>query len=459
MALETRLEPRLEQKLKLTQELRASIELLQLNELDLEGRLEEELLVNPFLSLEPEPEPWEERVRLGTDYSLPEEEEEGDWLSRQAGETSLWENLLWQIQVSPFPEDTKALAEKLLEHLSEEGFLRETDRELSEILEVPEERIRAARELLFTLEPEGIGAEGPLEAMLIQLKERGEGESLAARILRECREELEAGDWQGIGERLAVPPEELAKARETLKGLRPYPLLGTKGEKGIYYLKPDLLLKERPDGGFEVTLYEEKGRKRLHLRNSPLLWEKLTPQEKQYIREKTRAGKLLLRSLSYRELTLLRIAEYIIMKQGHILLYGENQAVPLTMREIAEALNLHESTVSRTIQNKTILTPRGLRELKSFLRHGGVEQFTPYRIQQRIREIISQENPQDPLSDEEIRMRLKREGIEVARRTIAKYRAALGIPGQKERRKDQAPLPCSLEPPPASQPSPAPGIP
>lgn len=445
MELQTRLEPRLEHRLKLTQELRAGIELLTLTEPELDLELERASEENPFLKLEEDGDPREERYRYGTDYAFSDLSEEGDALERQASEMSLWEHLRWQIQISPVSQDEKAHQEMLLEFLSEEGYLREEDETLAKLLGIPVKAVERARSLLMTLEPEGVGARGPIEAMLYQLKSRGKEGSLAYRILTLCQEELEQRDWDSISKKLGVTSEELKAALEELKQLKPIPFAGWEGgmEGKTYFPPPDLILIPLPEGGFEVQLYEEGGKRRPSWSKPTFAWEKLSREEKEFIRQKIRAARLLLSSLTFRQLTLLRIAHYIIKKQGHILLHGEKEAVPLTMREIANALGYQESTVSRTLKNKTILTPWGIKELKSFLRHGGVEHFTPYQIQKRIQEIVEKENPSAPLSDEEIRMRLEHEGIRVARRTIAKYRAILKIPGQKERHKLGASLQTS----------------
>lgn len=438
MALETRLEPRPEQRLKLTQELRASIELLPLTEPELEQRLEKETEDNPFLILEDD-DGSEPRARFGTDFSVSPDEENP--IERHPNPSSLWEELLWQIRVSPYSPEEKALVERLLEYLDEEGFIRMKDERIAEELGVKVESVARARKILMGFEPPGIGAQGPIEAMLFELSERGLENSLAYRILNECRAELEESAWMEIASKLRVTAEEIESALKLIKTLHPFPLALWQGKSeslSTSFSPPDLVLVELPGGEFVVQLYEE-GRRRPRYRNTPISWEKLTPQEKKFLNEKLRSARLLLSSLTYRDLTLLRIGEYVIKKQGHILLHGEKEAVPLTIREIAEALGYHESTVSRLMQNKTILTPWGIRPLKSFLRHGGVEAFTPEKIQERIREIIAHENRTSPLSDEEIALRLRREGIPIARRTVAKYRALLGIPGRKERTRNSPP--------------------
>jgi RNA polymerase sigma-54 factor len=450
MALETRLEPRLEQRLKLTQELRTSIELLSLTEPELEQRLEKEALENPFLILG-EDDGSEPRARFGTDYSVSSEEENP--IERHPDAPSVWEYLLWQIRISPYSQEEKALAERLLEYLDDEGFIREEDERIALELEVNTERIAQARRILMGLEPPAVGAQGPVSAMLFELSERGLKNSLAYQILSECERELQESAWQEISSKLSARPEELEEAQKVLKTLHPFPLSRwqEKSESlSTSFSRPDLVLVELSGGEFVVQLYEE-GRRRPRYGKPQISWEKLTPQEKKFLNEKLRSARLLSSSLTYRDLTLLRIGEYIIKKQGHILLRGEKEAVPLTMREIAEALGYHESTVSRLMQNKTILTPWGVKELKGFLRHGGVEEYTPQRIQERIQEIVTHEKKSSPLSDEEISLLLKREGISIARRTVAKYRAILGIPGQRERVRAQ---PISNTEPPQTIPSP-----
>lgn len=429
------IQPKVEPRLRLTPELKVVAELLPLPSIELEEYLQKELEENPFLE-------WEEEddsiplSRIGVDFSLPPSDEETNLspLSFAKREESFVDFLSFQVRISPeIPSAEKEIVLQLIPLLDEKGFLPESDEEIGERLGLPPEKIRNARRWFSFLEPTGVGSRNLQECLKVQLEQRGAEFSPAYRIVTEGWEFLSEGEVSSLAEKLSLSEKEVQEGLSLLKTLTYAPRERFASSEEIP-IEPDLvLIYDEKEGQWRVDLYERPSRK---VRYNPyrIRFKDLTPKEKEFLREKIQHARFLIRALTTRELVLLRVGDAILKKQGDLLIKGESSAVPLTMREIARELSLHESTVSRAVQNKYILTPAGILPLKIFFRYGGVGDLTPANLMERIRKIISSENPRKPYSDEEIAQILTQEGFPTARRTVTKYRIMLGIPDSRKRR-------------------------
>lgn len=444
-ALGLRIETKLQAKLVLTPEIKTAIELLQLPHIELEQRIAEELEQNPLLEWDETFAPAPSQAasadgirREGTDFSQRTDGEDYDPFARMAADdTGLHAHLEWQVGIAPWPDAEKSLALDLIPMFGPDGYLRESDAELAAQYAVEESLVGCVRSLLQSLEPTGLGARNLAECLLLQLRERSDGDKtdLAIKVLDECCAELEAGDIAGICSRIGVDRASLDMALKQLRELDPMPGSRFRDDTADP-IQPELIIEPIAAGGWKVEPYHPWSRR---VRISSVMQrfqtepESFSPQEREYIKMKARAAEFFLNSLKQRELTLLRVCEAILLKQHALLEHGPDAAVPLTLKDIAEDVGLHESTISRVTRRKYAITPGGLLELKDFFRQS-VDGHTPAVIKQHLKTLIEQENSAKPLSDQVLANLLSKGGIDVARRTVAKYRMELNIPSRSERR-------------------------
>ncbi|QJA06937.1 RNA polymerase factor sigma-54 [Thermosulfurimonas marina] len=459
MALELKTQLKLRPELILTPQLRLALKLLQMNRLELEEYLRTEVEKNPVLELreedlslealaptgelhQDEEHPWEalfaEEFSPYPSFSF-EEPEEISWESRLKQEEGLYEHLRWQLTLAALSEEDLRLAEYLLRNLDERGYLTLSPAEAARDLGVSSERVEEVRRKIQFFDPVGVASLSVEECLLVQLDYLGFSDSLAARLVREHFRDLAKGvDF--LAQKLQVPPEEVAEALEIIRGLEPFP--GRAFSSGqTLYLTPDVIFYKE-GGRWRVRLYEE-GLPRLRI--SPyyrrLLADPTVPRKvKFFLRDKLRAAEWLMKSLDQRGKTLLRVAEVLADLQRDFLEKGPAYLRPLNLREVAERVGVHESTVSRVTHRKYAETPNGLVELKSFFPSGlkkiGGGAVSSEAVKEYLRELILKENPQKPYTDQELaRMLSQKYGVKIARRTVAKYREILGIPSARVRKK------------------------
>lgn len=443
MAVGVRLETKLQTKLALTPELKTALELLQLPILELEQRIEQEVAENPLLEWDEAPAPLSDaeiiylRGRIeGTDFARDTQADDFD-LSEHlvAAERGLHAHLQWQVGVAPWEDSVKTVAYALIPRIGPDGYLRESDAELASMVSSDLPAVAAARRALQTLEPVGVAARNLAECLLLQLQERGEGNGLAARILAEACDLLAAGDLTGIARRLGVGSGEVRAALAELRHLDPQPGAAYRNDTSDP-IQPEIAIEPNGDG-WRVVPYRPYSRR---IRRSPLVQRlrenpgSFSKEERAFLREKLRSAEYFLSSLKQRDLTLIRVTEAIVARQSEMLSRGPLAAQPLTLKEIAADVGLHESTISRVTQRKYAITPHGIWELKDFFRHAVGGDHTADDIKQKIAALIAAEPKHNPLSDQAIADALKKQGIDVARRTVAKYRTEMNIPTRSERR-------------------------
>lgn len=438
-------ETKLRQELALTPQLQAALELLAMTQVELEERIALEVEDNPMLAwVEPQSAPQDASRRTvqrvqGTDLARRSDFPEYDLTERLvAAEPSLREHLAWQVEIQPADPGIKAVALELLPRLTPEGWLPEGDSELAALTGASTAEVAAARRLLQDLEPPGIGARDLCECLLLQLSEIGEPEDcLAARVLREARAELEQGDLSAVARRLEVDEEDVAAALSVLRRLNPAPGHAYASEKAAT-IAPEVEIRPADDGTWLVEPLSPWSKR---IRRSEVMERfeadpgQFSAAEQKFLREKLRDARWFLDTLKRRELTMLRVVEAIVRRQAAMLEEGPTAARPLTLREIADEVELTESTISRVTSQKFVATPHGQWSLRSFFRQAVGGDQTSDAVKRRIAALIGGESPQKPLSDQAIADMLEREGIAVARRTVAKYRAELGLGTAAERRR------------------------
>ncbi|RLA85870.1 MAG: RNA polymerase sigma-54 factor [Deltaproteobacteria bacterium] len=449
MVLDLKQEVRLTQQLVLTPQLQQAIKLLQLNRLELEAVIKEELNANPLLE-EVEPSPEEEPEDIPWGASVPQTygrrpsrrkdpyEEERPLEETLKTETTLQEHLLWQLRMSPLDPEKMRIGAFLIGNIDDDGYLKISLEEASLELGVPSEKVNEVLGVIQGFDPPGVGARDLRECLLIQLRQKKGGDyQLLRRVIQEGFEELLKGDLRGLAERFGVETQELLKAIKLLKTFDTRPGRAFYPEANQYVI-PDVIIYKKGED-FEVMLNDE-GLPRLKI--SSLYQQMLRDGDdacRNYLKQKLKEAQWFLRGLEQRQKTLERITRSIVKFQREFLEKGIEYLKPLVLRDVAEDTGLHESTVSRAISGKYAWTPQGLYELKFFFSSkvgDGPVEMSSKKVKKLIEDLLSQEDPRSPLSDQDIARILKeRYGLNIARRTVTKYRESLGIPSSKERRR------------------------
>lgn len=452
-------------QLILTPQLKLVLKVLQLNTLELKDYLLEEVQTNPFLEIEfndivestysasssheevalVEERLWAEiyaKEPKGLLFLSEEQEEELPFEARLRSEENLKEHLLWQLGFLELTPEEKEIAMFIIGNLNEKGYLGASVKEIAEDLKISEDKVEKVRKLLMRLDPVGIAAKDLKECLLAQLEFLGFTSKDVPYILVEKHlEEIPEGQ-EALSRQYGYSEDELKKSLEIIKNLEPYPARNFHLPKDIYF-EPDLRFYKEDDQ-WKVEILKEKYPKVFYsplyykfLRNKKLFSE---GKAKHFLKEKLKFAENLLKALDSRNTTLYKVGSAILEVQKEFLEKGETYLKPLTLKDLSELTGLHESTISRVISHKYVETPMGTFPLKFFFSTGyntsTGESISATAIKNYIKEIISQENPKKPYSDNEIAKILHNKyGLKIARRTVTKYREELNIPSIKERKK------------------------
>ena len=470
MAIELRQHLKLAQQLIMTPQLQQAIKLLQLSRLELLETISEELQSNPLLeegqeeaapeagdrAEEAQPANREASVSEVTidekakedfdwenylgDYSsgprVRVEREEGRELpaieSRLVKKPSLDAHLLWQLHLSKATEAQKEVGTLIIGNLDRDGYLKANLDEIATMGECDESCVAEVLCLIQEFDPGGVAARDLQECLLIQAKNLKLEDDLVVNIVTNHLHDLENRNYHAIVKATGRSPEEIREAIDIITGLDPKP--GKQyDEEEIQYISPDIFVY-KVDNEFVILLNEDGMPK---LRISPFYREALskdgdvTDQAREYIQGKLRSAAWLIKSIHQRQRTIYRVAESIIKFQRDFFEKGIAHLKPLVLRDVAEDLSMHESTISRVTTNKYMHTPRGVFELKYFF-NSSISSFTggavaSESVKERIRQLVASEDQQKPYSDKAIVEKLREENIDIARRTVAKYRELLGI--------------------------------
>lgn len=353
---------------------------------------------------------------------------------------SLETHLLEQARTAAPTPAILAAIETLIGELDERGFMATDLGTLSLQTNHTRQELETAWKLLKTFDPHGIAARDLRECLLNQLLLTRRRHTLAALILDECYPLLLKRRIPEITRALDTTPDAVRDAFTILAKLETSPARNFERDENRI-LNPDIIIRRAPDGEWDVVLNNEVlPRLRLNQSYKSLLGSKtLKPGDREYISERLRAGRFFIGAIEQRQQTLARIAHLVVKYQPDFLEKGPTQLRPLTMAQLARELDVHETTVSRAIANKSVLTPYGVRELRYFFTSGLAtdtgEALANSSIRHVLAKVIADENPIAPYSDEALVAELKKRGIQIARRTIAKYRAARNIPSAHMRRR------------------------
>jgi len=475
---------RLGQQLTMTPQLQQAIRLLQLSTLDLHQEIQEALDTNLMLETDDEIEPTpslgmaevQEGQRAESDAErelapetlpmpdeLPVDSEWGDHFeaylpsgngaddgsefdlfAQQSRAPSLQDHLHWQLNLCRLEATDLAIATALVDGIDADGYLRVSPEEICTTLgdgEVGIAEVVAVLHRIQSLDPAGVGARDLRECLLIQLRQLPIDTPARAAAIAVCERQFEAltkTDRDGICRQLDLTEEGLAAAIALIRTLNPRPgaLIA---QAQTEYITPDVFVRRR-DGGWYVELNPEATPKlRVNADYARLIRRADKSDDNTILRNHLQEARWFIKSLASRNDTVLRVAATIVELQRDFLDYGEEAMRPMVLRDVAEALELHESTVSRVTTQKYMHTPRGTLEFKFFFSShvstaaGGECSSTAIRA--FIRKLVAAEKPSRPLSDSRIASVLDEQGIRVARRTVAKYREAMGIPPSNERRR------------------------
>jgi RNA polymerase sigma-54 factor len=468
------------QRLIMTPSLQQAIKLLQMSKLELVEEIQQELTENPVLEEAQEDGPAAERTEAepapaetassaedaepeapnpfeDIDYESYFQDVEGTYLPRAPIETGealpsfentlaekqdLASHLIWQLDMSASSEHTKEIGRAIIGNLNEDGYLRASVEELQEMGGFSPEEIRATLDLVQAFDPVGCAARDLTECLTVQLRHLGEEGSAAETIVKHHMDKLQNRRYKELAETLSLPMDDLLAEIEIIKALDPRP-----GQKynieSSRYVVPDVYIV-KIDDDYQVLLNEE-GLPRLRI--SPVYrkmlerggGENAPADAKEYVRNKLRSAFRLIKSLEERQRTIYKVAVSIVKHQRDFLDYGIERMRPLVLKDVADDIGMHESTVSRVVNNKYMHTHRGLFELRFFFHSGiasvhGGDNVSSLTVKERIRKIVLAEDGKRPLSDAAIVKVLLGEGLQIARRTVAKYREELKIPSSGSRK-------------------------
>jgi RNA polymerase sigma-54 factor len=473
MAISQKLHTKLVQKLILTPSLQQAIKLLPMSTLELSELLNQEMVENPML----EEVPTEELQPVEATQDKQEEQksaekEKGDTWDDQDYEyffgdylddgyrpktptevkelppientlstsASLADHLLWQLSMQTDEPTTREIGEAIIGNLDDDGYLVATVEELAAMGPWSTDDVEKALNLVQGFDPVGVASRDLQECLLIQLRHFGHAGTAAERIVTEHMRLLQNHQVPELARKLGMSIDDLKQHIELIRHLDPKP--GSRHNPSqSQYVIPDVYVVKVEDA--YVALLNEEGLPQLRI--SPVYRRLLdkgasenTDETRAYVKDKFRSALWLIKSVEQRQKTIHKVATSIINFQRDFLDHGIEYLRPLVLRDVANDIGMHESTVSRVVTNKYMHTPQGVFEMKYFF-HSGIassygEAVSSVTIKQRIRKIIEQEDPRKPLSDSKIVSILQREGLELARRTIAKYREELKIPTSNQRK-------------------------
>src|SRR5438874_319801 len=352
---------------------------------------------------------------------------------------TLQQNLIGQLNQSVLSAGDRKAAELIIGNIDDNGFLQSTPEEMALNSGIPKEDFEKMLALIQSFYPAGVGARDLRECLLIQLGREGKERSLEYKIVSEHMEDLGKRRFPEIARRMGMSVEKVQECANDIARLNPRPgqIFATAPPN---YVLPDVTV-EKMNGDYQVIL---NGEQIPHLRISNTYKDIIAQgnngsEVKDYIRDKIRSGKFLIRSIHQRQQTISNIAQQIVSRQRDFLEHGSSQLKPMTMKEIADAVRVHETTVSRAVSGKYMATPQGIFEMKYFFTPGYQtatgESMSNTSVKETILDLVKNENGNAPLSDMEIVEILRERGIPIARRTVAKYRTELNILPSNMRRK------------------------
>ncbi|MDX1952525.1 MAG: RNA polymerase factor sigma-54 [Verrucomicrobiota bacterium] len=345
--------------------------------------------------------------------------------------TSLQEELLEQVRTSELDDEQRGIAEMIIGNIDDYGYLQATLDELAFSTNIPSEKIESVLKVIQSFHPAGVAARDLRECLKLQLERTNKTETLEYKIVDQYFDALGKRRLPEIARGLDISVEEAQEALARIANLEPRPGRAFLPDNQQYIL-PEVFVSKLGDDYVVTTNNEQIPHLRISNTYKDLMSQaESSPEVREYIREKIRAGKFLIKSLHQRQQTILNIGKEIVHRQRDFMEKGVTALRPMTMVQVAEVVGVHETTVSRAVSGKYIQTPQGIFEMKYFFTSGiktsSGEGMSNTSVKDIINDLIAKEDSSKPLSDDTIVKILKEKGIEIARRTIAKYRSELNI--------------------------------
>ncbi|MHB8091495.1 MAG: RNA polymerase factor sigma-54 [Syntrophales bacterium] len=488
MAFELRQNLKLTQQLIMTPQLQQAIKLLQMSRLDLVDAVNQEMEENPLLEeiVSDEMPEVEAKIEQANGEDAPSEgaavvrsqeeltgegdgREEFDWdgyledyapsgsssVSRNeesaplwettvAGKTSLTDHLMWQLMLSQFTEEERRAGEQIIGNIDEKGYLAASLEEIAAGAKTTPALVEEVLKKVQEFDPPGIAARDLSECLLNQARLAGDARFLVEQIILHHLDDLKTRNYDHIAKKLKESSENVNAAVKIISNMDPHPGSGYNEER-IEAIVPDVYVIKSGDD-YKVLLNED-GVPRLRISN---YYREITSggggetnqnNGRRYIKERMQSASWLIKSIQQRQRTIRRVAESIVRFQRDFFDRGIDALKPLILRDVADELEMHESTISRVVTNKYMHSPQGMFELKFFFGSGihkaGCDDISSKSVQEEIKKMIASEDPRKPLSDEKIAGFLEASGLTIARRTIAKYRDIMGVLPSSMRKKYQ----------------------
>ena len=480
MALELRQQLKLSQQLVMTPQLQQAIKLLQLSRIELELVVQQELEENPILeegvdTLEEKEEQDAEKESADDEVASdevqelkenPEEFNDVDWQTYLEGnhlsgtssemyegdddrpsyenlltkKSSLGDHLLWQLNLSRIADDERLAAAEIIGNVDENGYLQASVEEIVSGSGLAMPIVERALSLVQDFDPPGVASHTLQDCLLKQVQQLDMEGSLVERILQHHMAELETRKYPAIAKSLEESLDDVLGAAQIISGLDPRPGRAY-SQEDIHYITPDIFVYKISEE--YVVVLNDEGLPNLRInsfyRNALSGSANVDEKAGEYIQEKLRGAMWLIKSIHQRQRTIYRVTKSIVKFQKEFFDKGIEHLKPLVLRDVAEDIEMHESTVSRVTTNKYVQTPRGLFELKYFFNSGinttvGAS-IASESVKSKIKEIVAGENIKKPFSDQKIVDMLRQQGIDIARRTVTKYREMLGIRSSTERKR------------------------
>ena len=472
-----------QQKLVMTPELIQAIQILQFNTQELETYVEEQLLVNPVLE---QAQPENQGQSDAEESEAPQHEERADRMERQetakptdddfdwkeyvkdrqyddvsygqwndkngddkennyeqyvsSSDVTLPEHLMFQLQFAAPKKDCRKIGKYIIESLDENGYMTSSVEEIAAATGTSEEKILKVLHLIHTFDPMGVGAKDLAECLIIQLRQKKQLTEVLEKVINEHLEDLANNRLSVIAKDMGMSAKDVQDMCDIIRTLEPKPGRGFAAQADNRYIIPDVLV-ERVDDEYVVTINESSSPKLMVSSYYQNLLKEADKDEglNKYLTERVNAAFWLIKSIEQRKQTIYNVVTSVVKHQKEFLDKGSKYMKTLTLKDIAEEVGIHESTVSRSINGKYLQCPRGVFEIKYFFSAGVSgdegEGISSNSIKEFIKEIVESEDPKVPYSDQTMVEMLKDKGINISRRTVAKYRDELNILSSSKRRR------------------------
>lgn len=353
---------------------------------------------------------------------------------------SLAEHLEWQLHMTTLEPEVVDAAIAVIGNLDADGRLHATNEEMAALEKCPEEIVENARQSVMRLDPVGCGARDVKECLLVQLEVRGESDRLATRLITDHFADLQQHRLPHLSKQIGIDVETLLEELQFIRTLDPYPGRRYSSDEPIL-ISPEIYIEKLDENDHDYVIYfadDGSPRLRVSAQYQQMLSQGVSNETKSFIREKMRSAVDLLRNIEHRRQTIYKVVESIVRRQKDFLDHGVQHIKPMMLKDIAEDIGMHLSTVSRVVNRKYAHTPQGVIELRRFFTEGMLnedgEEVSTRIIKLQIKKLIEEEDSRNPITDDQVVKILAKDGIKLSRRTVAKYRDQMSIPGSRERR-------------------------